>query len=319
VAAFRDAFAAAGHQLEIHALPRTPLARLRIGRDLGDVDAVIVQRKLLPRWMVALLRRRSRLLIFDFDDAVWLRDSYSPRGFDDPRRARRFRSIVQASDLVVAGNDYLAIGAARYVPRERIAVIPTCVDPARYPIHSVHLRSGLQLVWIGSRSTLRGLERFRQVLSAVGQAVPGTRLKLICDEFIDIPNLPVDACTWSESTEAAEIAAADAGISWVPDDPWSRGKCGLKVLQYQAAALPVIANPVGVHAEMVRAGHTGFPASTAEEWIAAAHRLSAEPQLRRRLGEAGRREVEVRYSVASGARRWLMALERLVHPLRKSG
>jgi glycosyltransferase involved in cell wall biosynthesis len=133
------------------------------------------------------------------------------------------------------------------------------------------------------------------------------------------PGLPIDQCTWSESTEAIEIAAAAAGISWVPDDPWSRGKCGLKVLQYQAAALPVIANPVGVHAEMVRAGQTGFSASTAEEWISAVVRLAAEPQLRRRLGEAGRREVELNYSVAAGARRWLAALERLAHPLRKSG
>jgi len=319
VAGFRSAFAAAGHHLEIRALPRTPLARLGIGRGLDRADAVIVQRKLLPAWVVGLLRRRARRLIFDFDDAVWLRDSYSPRGFDDQRRAMRFRAIVTASNLVVAGNSYLADEAARYTSRERTVVIPTCVEPASYPIHTPFDRAGLRLGWIGSRSTLKGLERFRNVLSAVGRAVPGTCLKLICDQFIRVPGLPVEECTWSESTEAAEVASADVGISWMPDDPWSRGKCGLKVIQYQAAALPVIANPVGVHVEMVRTGETGFAAATTEEWIVAVRRLSADRELRRALGQRAREAVELNYSIESCARRWLAALERLVHPLRKSG
>jgi glycosyltransferase involved in cell wall biosynthesis len=319
IAAFGKRFAAAGHKLEIRPIPRTLLARLAIGRDLAGADAVIVQRKLLPRWVIELLRRRVRRLIFDFDDAVWLRDSYSPRGFDDPRRGRRFRAIVNASDLIVAGNSYLAAEAARFTPRDRIVVIPTCVEPANSPIQTPSVRAGLQLVWIGSRSTLQGLERFRDVLSAVGRAVPGTRLKLICDRFIRVPDLPIDECVWSEATEVAEVASADVGISWVPDDPWSRGKCGLKVLQYQAAALPVIANPVGVHSEMVRPGETGLLAANEEEWIAAVRSLFADQELRRRLGQRGRAEIELSYSVATGARRWLAALNRLDSPLRKSG
>lgn len=319
VAAFRDSFAAAGHRLDIRVLPQSTFGRLAIGRGLADADAVIVQRRLLPRWAVALLRRRVRRLIFDFDDAVWLRDSYSPSGFDDPKRAQRFRAIVAASDLVMAGNDFLADEAARFIAREWVNVIPTCVEPAKYPVSTPSTHAGIQLVWVGSRSTLRGLGRFTEALSAIGRAVPGTRLKLICDRFLAIPDLPVDDCVWSEATEAAEIASADVGISWVPDDPWSRGKCGLKVLQYQAAGLPVIANPVGVHAAMVRAGETGFPATTTAEWVSAVQQLAADIVLRRRLGQAGRRRVEECYSVAAGARRWIRALERLVQPLRKSG
>lgn len=319
VAAYRGALAAAGHSLEFHPLPQNTLGRLTVGRSL-DADVVVLQRKLLPWWSIALLRRRVRRLVFDFDDSVWLRDSYSRRGFDDPKLLRRFRATVEASDLVVAGNEFLAAEARRYAHRDRVVVIPTCLDTCKYPVAEHAPRGGLRLVWIGSSSTLRGLERFAPTLSAIGRAVPGTRLKLICDRFITVPDLPVDACPWRGDTEAAEIAAADVGIGWVPDDPWSRGKCGLKILQYHAAGLPVVANPVGVQSDLVRDGETGFRAVTPAEWVGAVARLAADAGLRRSLGLAGRRQTEVRYSLAAGTRAWLAVLDRLGGgALRKTG
>ncbi|MBX9585225.1 MAG: glycosyltransferase family 4 protein [Gemmataceae bacterium] len=320
LAAFRGPLEAAGHSLDLRPLPRSWAGRLALGRDLAGYDAVVLQRKLLPRIPLALLRRRVRRLIFDFDDAVWLRDSYSPKGFTDARRGRRFRAVVGASDLVVAGNDYLAAEARRWTTPARVVVIPTCVDMGRYDSGSGFRvpGSGLNLVWVGSSSTLRGLEQFRPTLAAIGRSVPGVRLKLICDRFIDIDHLPVDRCPWDERTEPAEIAAADVGIGWVPDDPWSRGKCGLKVLQYQAAGLPVVANPVGVQADFVRDGETGFRATTTEQWVHAVRALAADPGLRHRLGAEGRRWVEAGYSVEAGARMWVEALDRLAR-VRKAG
>jgi glycosyltransferase involved in cell wall biosynthesis len=329
----RPLLAAAGHTLELHPFPRGWHGRFSLGRGLEEADAVILQRRLLSPLVLGLLRRRIRRLIFDFDDAVWLRDSYSPKGFDDPRRSRRFRAIVRAADINVAGNGFLAAEARRWCAANRVRVIPTCVDMERYPSPGPPPTRGgeeeggwfsppsllgkgagglgLCLVWVGSSSTLKGLERFAPTLSAIGHAVPGTRLKIICDRFIDIPHLPVDRCTWNERTEAAEIASADVGIGWVPDDPWSRGKCGLKVLQYQVAGLPVVANPVGVQAEMVRDGETGLLATTTEDWITSVRRLAAEPALRQRLGAAARRQVVERYSVAAAARGWLQIIEQL--------
>ncbi|HEY3790136.1 MAG TPA: hypothetical protein VGL71_14850, partial [Urbifossiella sp.] len=257
LAAFRAPLAAAGHSLELRPLPRSWFGRLTLGRDLAVFDAVIVQRKLLSKISLGFLRRRVRRLLFDFDDALWLRDSYSPKGFDDPRRTRRFQSTVRTCDAVIAGNEYLAAEATKWTDPNRVIVIPTCIDLPKYPVASSprkEERRSLQMVWVGSSSTLRGLEQFLPTLRAIGHAVPGTRLKLICDRFIAIPNLPVDQCQWNEVTEAAEITSADVGIGWVPDDPWSRGKCGLKVLQYQAAGLPVVTNPVGVQSDFVRDG-----------------------------------------------------------------
>ncbi|QEL14903.1 glycosyltransferase family 4 protein [Limnoglobus roseus] len=316
LAAFQPFLAVAGHSLELRPLPRSPLARTFFFRELRTADAVILQRKLLPRWQLALLRRYAAKLVFDFDDAIWLRDSYSPKGTACRRRSRRFARTVAAADAVIAGNDFLAAEASRHTPSARVDVIPTSVDPDKYP-PAAHTRSGpVQLVWIGSSSTLQGLQRIRPLLEAVGKALPGTRLKLVCDRFLTFDHLPVDPVPWREATEARDIATADVGIAWVPDDDWSRGKCGLKVLQYQAAGLPVIANDVGVHPHLVGANRTGFLANTPEEWIAAVARLS-DPAVRANLGGAARRQLDEHYSVAASARKWLAALRRLVEPARQ--
>ncbi len=307
--AFRGALAAVGHSLDFRTLPQSLYGRFALGRDLSQFDAVILQRKLLPRWATALLRRRVRRLLFDFDDAVWLRDSYSAKGFADPKRAARFRATVAACDLVVAGNAYLAAEARKFA--DNVTVIPTCVDVTKYPLASHPATDGVRLVWVGSSSTLKGLERFAPTLSAIGRAVPGARIKLVCDRFAEFPGLPVERSVWNEATEAAEIASCDIGVGWVPDDPWSRGKCALKVLQYQAAGLPVVANAVGVQSDFVRDGETGFRANTTEEWVNAVRALAADAELRQRLGATARREVEARYSVEAGAKLWVESLARL--------
>jgi glycosyltransferase involved in cell wall biosynthesis len=314
LAAFRPHLQEAGHSLELCPLPGGWWSRLALFRRLRGA-CVVLQRRLLPGWQLALLRRQVRRLIFDFDDAVFLRDSYSAKGLDDPRRLRRFAATMRACDAVVAGNAFLADAAARWAGLSRVHLVPTCIDPFLYrPRRPDDPGDGRTLVWIGSSSTLQGLEAIAPMLEEIAKSVPGLRLKVICDRFPSFRHLSVLPCPWSAAAEAGDLAAADVGISWIPDDLWSRGKCGLKVLQYMAAGLPVVANPVGVHPEMIRHGETGLLASTGQQWREAVARVTADAGLRRRLGQAGRRLLEARYSVASGAAAWLDVLQRLQSP-----
>lgn len=301
--AFEPHLRAAGHSLELQRLPRSWWARLGVARSLQDADAVILQRKLLSRTEVTLLRRRVRRLWYDLDDAIWMRDSYSGKNFASGKRERRFRNIMQAADLVVAGNAYLA-DKARSVGALNVRIVPTCVEVSRYQL-ARHDLERTDMVWVGSSSTIRGLESVSEMLSTIGKQIPGIRLKLVCDRFIHPAGLDVVESRWTEATETAEIANAEIGISWIPDDPWSRGKCGLKIIQYMAAGLPVVTNSVGVHPEMVRHGETGFLANAISEWIEAIRTLARDPKLRRQMGAAGRKVVEDRYSVAAGAKLWL--------------
>jgi glycosyltransferase involved in cell wall biosynthesis len=59
----------------------------------------------------------------------------------------------------------------------------------------------------------------------------------------------------------------------------------------------------------VRHGETGFLVETPDQWAEAVGRLARDPDLRRRLGLAGRRRVEREFSVSVGAGRWLEVLQ----------
>lgn len=309
IAAFRARFESLGHSLDIRPWSTLWLLRQLLPPVSQHLDVLIVQRKLLPAWQLNLLRRRVRWLIFDFDDSIFLRSSYNPRGQDCPKRFAQFRHMVQCADLVIAGNDFLHAQATALADPAKVRLIPTCIDPGRYPL--ARHEGAAKLAWIGSSSTIRGLDRIRATLDQVGKAIPALELKVICDRSLTLSHLPVQFCPWQEATEAAELADADIGISWLPDDGWSAGKCGLKLLQYMAAGLPVVANPVGLQAQLVRHGETGFLVNTPDDWENAARLLVADPDLRRRMGQAGRRLVEELYHVSLGEREWAKALRAL--------
>jgi glycosyltransferase involved in cell wall biosynthesis len=315
LAAFRTILESAGHQFRYCSMECSfPGSWLAPGR-LPPSDVIILQRALLPSWQLAILRKRARYLVFDFDDAVFLRDSYDPRGLTSSRRLSRFVRTVKLADAVIAGNDYLAQEAAWWVGPSRVRLIPTCVNVDQYPCAVHQRRPGVQMVWIGSGSTLRGLKQIGPLLNRLGQKIPNLSLKILCDESITLEDLPVQFVPWSTETEAAELAGADFGISWLPDDDWSKGKCGLKVLQYMAAGLPVLANPVGVQAHFVEQGATGFLARSPEEWLHALELLVQRPSLRGSLGERARFKVKNHFTVQHGGAGWLALLEQLPNGL----
>lgn len=318
IAAFAPFLEAIGSQLEAVPLSRSVRERLAQLRQAREADVVILQRRLLPRWQLWLLRRWSRSLVYDFDDSVFMRDSFARKKLASWQRRALFRATVSTADAVIAGNDFLASAARPFAAAKAVSVIPTCIDPNLYSLARHERRDGVRLVWIGQRSTLAYLERSRDHLAAISQRVPGAQLRVISDVF------PIDAAIstypvpWTADSETTELASADIGVSWLIDDDWARGKCALKVLQYMAAGLPVVANRVGVQTELVRHGETGYLADTPQEWADGVARLAANPALRAELGRNGRRLVEERYSVASQSRTFLDAL-RSVAPLARAG
>jgi glycosyltransferase involved in cell wall biosynthesis len=151
--------------------------------------------------------------------------------------------------------------------------------------------------WSGSFSTVQHLEHARPALERLARD-RRFRLRVVGGDGVTMAGIDVECRPWRADTEVGDIASFDVGLMPLPDDPWARGKCGLKALQYMALGIPAVVSPVGVNAEIVEHGRNGLVASSQEDWVTSVGRLLDDIELRRQLGAAARLTVEQRYSAS---------------------
>lgn len=298
---FAEALEAAGIVLEVVPWPKGLAGRRQAFQRVTAADGVVVSSRLLRRSDVRRVRRRARRLAFDFDDALPFRDSARKATASRTRR-RRFAAIVKASDAVFAGNAYLGELAA--AAGRKATVLPTVVrmgatDDLPRPADGLPV-----LGWIGSRSTVRYLDGEWVTLSAIVASGRPIRLRVIADARPSMPpGIAVEVIPWTREGWRRALAGIHLGLAPLPDDAWTRGKCGLKVLQTLSVGRPVVASAVGVQREQVVHGETGFLATSQEEFFESILHLLDDPERARRMGRAGLEDVRARYSVAAWAPR----------------
>jgi glycosyltransferase involved in cell wall biosynthesis len=249
-----------------------------------------------PAWGEAALSSRVPL-IYDFDDAIWLGDTSQENNV--VRRLKspsKVASIVAHSTMTSVGNDYLADWASQFTPH--VTIIPTTIDTSQYvPLpRPVTSRKTIIIGWCGSPTTTRYLEGISVPLKKVLEN-PGVELVAIGANRFSLDKLPnVRVVPWSPEAEHFLTASFDIGVMPMPDDPWTRGKCGFKALLYGSFAIPTVGSPVGVNKRIVVNGKTGFLAATEEEWKEALEQLVGDGRLRKQMGEAARDRVIDGYS-----------------------
>jgi len=192
--------------------------------------------------------------------------------------------------MVIAGNAYLAEHAQRF--NTNVKIIPTGLDTKAYKVETKpKIDDKIRLVWIGSKSTLCYLMEIKPALEEIGSQFDNVVLRIICDDFFDLQNMKVEKHRWSLENQAVDLATSDIGLAPLPDNRFTKGKCGFKILQYAAAELPVITSPVGVDAEYVRNAVTGYHAPNIPQWIDRISELIDNAELRKQMANAGRAQA----------------------------
>lgn len=279
------------------------LERLSRLRRTESYDLIWIEKETLP-WIPEVVEQRllrGSPYVLDYDDATFHR--YDQHRLWAVRNAlgKKIGRLMSRARLVTTGNDYLA-DYARRSGSEWVEVIPTVVDTNRYSREDSSPDRPVRIVWIGTPVTERYLGEVVEPLERLAQDVPLT-FRIVGGRGIKVRGVDVEVVPWAEETEASSIAECDIGIMPIPDQPFERGKCGYKLIQYMACELPVVASPVGVNTSVVQDGGTGWLARSPTEWYQALKQLALNPAERTRMGAAGRTRVELHYSTTQAGPR----------------
>lgn len=284
--------------------------------DLQRQAVVVIEYELLP-WFPAVFERflmwRGCKVMVDYDDALFHQYDTHPKWLVRKLLGGKIASVMRLANTVMVGNQYLA-SYAKAAGAKRVELVPTVIDLSRYPTLSIAKDSGEFVIgWIGSPSTAKYLQSIAPALAELCKAT-NVKVRLVGSGYIDLPSVSVETVAWKDDTEVDEIRRFDVGIMPLPDEPWTRGKCGFKLIQYMACGLPVVASPVGVNAEIVSDDVNGFLATTTHEWVQALLRLKDDRALRQRMGQEGRKRIEEKYCLQVTAQKWVSLIEELHKP-----
>lgn len=304
-------FKPGNHALKVWVLVKGFTKRFLIVLKSPMYDFIFVHREASPvgppvfEWLLARIFRKK--IIYDFDDAIWQTDRSAESMLLRLTKWRsKVASICRWSYKVSCGNKYLQQYALKFNPSS--IVNPTTIDTENKHNANSHplTKSNQQLTigWTGSHSTLKYLEEIENVLAQILKANHHVNVTIIADQKPSL-RFPFTYIPWTLSSEIEDLLTFDIGIMPLPDNEWSQGKCGFKILQYMALQIPAVASPVGVNTQIISDGVTGFLCGSEEEWLAKIAVLIEDPKLRKKLGFAGHQEVIRRYSVTSNSLNFL--------------
>jgi len=277
--------------------------RLRDVMRRNKYDVIFIQREAFMTGSVFFEKQLSRVkgkMIFDFDDAIWLEDTSSHNQLMKwLKRPQKTNELIAMADEVIAGNTFLADYAKKF--NSNVTIIPTTVDTERFKPMS--RKKQIETVIIGWTGTHTTLKHFRMAIPALKKLKErcGEKIEIhiICDEKFDVEGLSLICKEWSLQSELNDLMEFDIGIMPLPDDEWSKGKCGFKAIQYMSLEIPSVISPVGMNKEIIHHGVNGFFASSDDEWLDILVKLVESDELREKLGKEGRQTVIEKFSLQS--------------------
>ena len=277
-------------------------------------DIIFIHREAMPmgppiiEWVIARVYRKK--IIFDFDDAIWLTDRTEESYWLKVIKWRqKVRYICQWSYKVSCGNEYLCNYARQF--NRNVIFNPSTIDTIGQHDPGFFSKKTDEIVigWTGSHSTLKFLSVLEPVLSQLKSKYPHIKILIISDQRPQLPLISIDFIQWSLETEIEDLAKIDIGIMPLPNDEWSKGKCGFKALQYMSLEKPAVVSSVGVNAKIVDHDITGFQCVTTDDWLTHLGYLIERKDVCHTMGKKGREKVIKHYSVVSNTPNFLSLFE----------
>jgi glycosyltransferase involved in cell wall biosynthesis len=271
---------------------------------------VFIQRASFPFGLEKVLQMVNKNIIFDLDDAIFISDR-TEKGFvnriKELSKTQEVADILKVSKGAIVENEYVKDYARKYC--REVFLIPGPIDTKRNFVKEKINNSEVSIGWIGSPSTTVFLKMLHGVFKELGKKYK-IQVKLIGAGQYKVDGVRVVDVNWCLNKEVEELQSFDIGVMPMPNNEWTKGKLGCKMLQYMSVGVPAVVSYTPTNAEAIENGINGFLVNSEEEWIEKLSLLIENPDIRRRIGMAGRRTAEEKFSVRVNAPRILSVLRK---------
>lgn len=268
-----------------------------------------------PPFFEWLFIKRSKKVIYDIDDLVFLRGAKSYVNVFAAGLKGRNKPIflMKKANHVITCTPYLDEFVRKY--NKNTTDISSTINTVKYRTRKDYriLNRKVILGWSGSHSTAKYLYLMKPVFKKLKEEGIAFKLLVMGDATFNIDDIEIEALPWKEDYEVDIIRRFDIGLYPLPDEEWVFGKSGLKALQYMAAGVPTIATAIGTNFRIIENDVNGFLVNTIEEWIGCIKDLINDEILRRRIGEKGAEIVEKKFSVNANRGTYLSILQNVLN------
>ena len=273
-----------------------PLAGFRDFESLREYDVVVLQKTIVSGSIFASIRQNSRRLIYDIDDRIWLSPDRQHSWFTHFRIRRRMKKIARGCDLCISANSVIAEDICDYGGIS--AVIPMALDSAewRYEEKTTGL---FRIGWSGAPKNLFYLHKVLPALRRLQAKYPEVEWQFHSGVDPQFDHFRYKHLPFVAGFEPSTVRGFHIGLVPLTDSPFARAKSPIKILQYFASSVPVVASGFGATLEMVQDQRTGLVVRNEDEWETAVELLIRDRTLRTGLSDQGRSLFESRHEVSA--------------------
>jgi glycosyltransferase involved in cell wall biosynthesis len=252
----------------------------------------------------------AKKIIFDIDDLIYTgRTSKQNQIIAFLKFPFKSHFLFKNANFVVVSTNELYQYASGFT--KSIINIPATINLTPYNCLKISVNEYVTIGWTGSKSTSSFLLQIESVLVKLSQEHV-LRFVIMGDNEFSMPglkNLKIE--TWSPENEAKVIMQFDIGLHPVPEEIWSLGKSGGKLVQYMAAGVPVVATKNEPNELAVIDGKTGYLVNTNEEWYRKIKDLIINVDLRKHMSRKARERAEEIYSTEINKSKYLQIFEKV--------
>ncbi len=268
----------------------------------------------------ALAERPGRrpVLIAEIDDDLWNVHKTNAQALPlkAPEVLRRLEENLRIADAVTVTTAHLAAVVSRFNPN--VFVLPNCID-LNLITYQRTSAPRLTVGWAGGSSHLNDFASMQSELRQFVRRNPEIDLHFVGQDYRQLFNLTNTRWTkWSDNlVDYLRNLDFDIGLAPLAYTEFNKSKSDIKLLEYAALGIPVVASNFGPYAESVEHGVTGFLVKHDHEWAKYLRRLVEDPHLREEMSINAKLWASTR-TVQGNVWRWEQAYRSVIQQVHGS-